>query len=166
MARRKNASRPRSTANPNPNPRHIVNLENDLFREASNLSAATGASVALISCRPSGEMRVWGHPSPRSVINRYQRYHGRRFLEEAPPSVSEMVLAAEERARPYVEFRRRQEEMNGTSVSSHRTPEEQSAVEKEWIIEFLGWEIDRVQKRIEELVAAGGEAESPSHGSA
>lgn len=156
MARKRKTSRPLATANPNP--RDFVNIENDLFREASNLSAATGADIALICRRPSGEVRLWGYPSAQEVFNRYQRYSRRQFPEKATP-VQAMAQAAEARARSYAELRRREEELNG-SLASVSTAAEWIVREHEWMIESLDREIDGVRQLIAEVTAKNGGTQS------
>ncbi|PKU74972.1 hypothetical protein MA16_Dca020182 [Dendrobium catenatum] len=158
MARRRKASRPLSTTNPNP--RGFVNLENDLYREASNLSAATGANIAVICRRPSGEVRLWGYPSAQDVINRYHRNFRRQISEDSPP-VPAVAQAAEARARHYADIRRREEELNGSLPSAA----EQIVREHEWMIESLSREIEGVRKLIAEVIAKSGESQSLVEGS-
>ncbi|XP_038988590.1 uncharacterized protein LOC120112777 [Phoenix dactylifera] len=121
--------------------------ENELFREASSLCAATGAQVAVFTINGEGQTRAYGCPSVDAVLGRYLAH------PQPPTPAARFKAAVDELLRRHIE-RKREEER---AAMEGETPSGRELKEMEWSIEFLEGVKARVARRIQSLEARGSE---------
>lgn len=127
--------------------RGLNDPEEELFREASRLSATTGAQVAVFTIKGDGQTRAYGCPSVDAVVGSYLAHH------QSPTPAARFKVAVDELLRRHIE-RKREEERE---AMERETASGRELKEMEWSLEFLEEVRARVERKLQESGARGSE---------